>query len=34
VSRSGRRRGGTSHRMMLTLFGPLAFLFTRRAKGR
>ncbi len=32
VSLSGRRRGGTSHSMMLTLFGPLAFLFTRRGR--
>ncbi len=29
VSRSSRRHGGTSPRMMLSLFAPLAFLFSR-----
>jgi hypothetical protein len=30
VSRGNRRHGGTSPHMMLSLFAPLAFLFSRR----
>jgi hypothetical protein len=30
VSRGNRRHGGTSPRMMLSLFAPLAFLLSRR----
>ena len=32
VSRRGRQHGGTSPRMMLSLFAPLAFLFSRRRR--
>lgn len=32
VSRRGRQRGGTSPRMMLSVFAPLAFLLSRRQR--